>query len=135
MNLVVGASGLLGTQICRELAQAGKPIRALVRNSTDPEKQKTLRGLGASLAYGDLKDPSTLDEACRGISTVISTASSTLSRQAGDSIETVDAQGQLNLVRAGKGRRCSTLHLYFVLTRINGLCTAEGQAGDGEDAG
>jgi uncharacterized protein YbjT (DUF2867 family) len=102
MNLVVGASGLLGTQICRELAQAGKPIRALVRNSTDPEKQKTLQGLGASLAYGDLKDPSTLDEACRGISTVISTASSTLSRQAGDSIETVDAQGLHNLVRAAK---------------------------------
>ena len=112
MNLVVGASGLLGTQICRELAQAGKPIRALVRNSTDREKQKTLRGLGASLAYGDLKDPSTLDEACRGISTVISTASSTLSRQAGDSIETVDAQGQLNLVRAAKA--AGVQHFIFI---------------------
>jgi uncharacterized protein YbjT (DUF2867 family) len=102
MILVVGASGLLGTQICRELTQAGKPIRALVRNSTDPEKQKTLQSLGASLVYGDLKDPSTLDEACRGISTVISTASSTLSRQTGDSIESVDAQGQFNLVQAAK---------------------------------
>jgi uncharacterized protein YbjT (DUF2867 family) len=40
MILVVGASGLLGTQICRELTQAGKPIRALVRKSIDPEKQK-----------------------------------------------------------------------------------------------
>jgi uncharacterized protein YbjT (DUF2867 family) len=112
MNLVVGASGLLGTQICRELSQAGKPIRALVRNSTDPEKQKTLRGLGASLAYGDLKDPSTLEEACRGISTVISTASSTLSRQAGDSIETVDAQGQLNLIRAAKA--AGVEHFIFI---------------------
>jgi uncharacterized protein YbjT (DUF2867 family) len=75
MILVVGASGLLGTQICRELTQDGKPIRALVRKSTDPEKQRTLQSLGATLVYGDLKDPSTLDDACRGISTVISTAS------------------------------------------------------------
>ncbi|HTF45689.1 MAG TPA: SDR family oxidoreductase [Terriglobales bacterium] len=112
MILVVGASGLLGTQICRELIQAGKPIRALVRNSTDPEKQKTLRSLGASLVYGDLKDPSTLDDACRDISTVISTASSTLSRQAGDSIESVDAQGQFNLVQAAKA--AGVQHFIFI---------------------
>lgn len=112
MNLVVGASGLLGTQICRELTQDGKPIRALVRNSTDPEKLKTLRSLGASLAYGDLKDPYTLDDACRGISTVISTASSTLSRQPGDSIESVDAQGQFHLIQAAKA--AGVQHFIFI---------------------
>jgi uncharacterized protein YbjT (DUF2867 family) len=36
------------------------------------------------------------------VDTVISTASSTLSRQAGDSIESVDAAGQLNLVNAAR---------------------------------
>jgi len=112
MILVVGASGLLGTQICRELAQAGKPVRALVRKSTDPEKQNTLQSLGAILVYGDLKDPSTLDDACRGISTVISTASSTLSRQPGDSIESVDAQGQFHLVQAAKA--AGVQHFIFV---------------------
>jgi NAD(P)-dependent dehydrogenase (short-subunit alcohol dehydrogenase family) len=88
MNLVVGACGLTGTEVCRELAKGGKQVRALVRSSTDPKKQETLKSLGVSLAYGDLKDPSSLEGACRDVSTVISTASSTLSRTAGDSIET-----------------------------------------------
>jgi len=100
MNLVVGASGMLGTEICRKLAEGSKQVRALVRDSTDPAKRGKLKSLGANLAYGDLKDPSTLESACYGISTVISTASSTFSHQAGDTIESVDSQGQLNLVRA-----------------------------------
>ena len=102
MNLVVGASGLVGMEICHKLIEDGKPVRALVRRSTDPAKRERLQSFGADLAYGDLKEPETLDVACRGISTVISTASSTLSRQVGDSIESVDAQGQLNLIRAAK---------------------------------
>jgi len=102
MNLVVGASGMLGSEICRKLVEERKPVRALVRSSTDPAKQEKLQGLGAGLAYGDLKDPSTLEKACQGISTVISTASSTFSRQMGDSIDTVDSRGQLNLLRAAK---------------------------------
>jgi NADH dehydrogenase len=49
---------------------------------------------------GDLKDPSFLDAACRGASAVISTASATISRQEGDSIQTVDLEGQLSLINA-----------------------------------
>jgi uncharacterized protein YbjT (DUF2867 family) len=81
MNLVVGASGLLGSEICRRLAGEGKQITALVRGSTDLSKQDKLRSLGARLVYADLKDPSTLGTACIGISTVISTESSTLARR------------------------------------------------------
>jgi len=102
MDLIVGASGLLGSEICRILRESGKPIRALVRPSTDTAKQERLRNLGADLAFGDLKDPSTLGAAMQGVSTVISTASSTFSRQAGDSIETVDTQGQVSLVDSAK---------------------------------
>ena len=102
MNLVIGASGLVGGEVCAELAKAGKPVRALVRSTTDPAKVARLQGYGASLAAGDLKDVSSVAAACEGVRTVISTASSTLSRQAGDSIETVDGQGQLNLIRAAK---------------------------------
>ncbi len=112
MNLVVGASGMLGTEICRKLAEEGKKVRALVRSSTDPAKRDKLGSLGADLVYGDLKDPSTLETACLGISTVISTASSTFSRQAGDSIESVDSQGQLNLVRAA--RAAGVHHFIFI---------------------
>jgi hypothetical protein len=42
-------------------------------------------------------------EACEGAEVVISTASSTLSRQEGDSIETVDRIGQLSLIETARG--------------------------------
>lgn len=112
MNLVVGASGMLGAEICHRLAEEGKQVRALARDSTDPAKRDKLKSFGARLSYGDLKDHSTLEAACRDITSVISTASSTFSRQTGDSIESVDLQGQLNLVRAAKAARVS--HFVFI---------------------
>ena len=100
MNLVVGATGLLGSEICRLLGHGGEPTRALVRRTSNPEKVNQLRGLGAELVHGDLKDRASLDAACHRIDAVISTASSTLARQEGDSIATVDREGQIALVDA-----------------------------------
>ena len=102
MNLVVGATGLLGNEICRLLAAEGKPARALVRPTSDQSKVAQLESLNVEIALGDLKNRPSLDAACRGASVVISTASSTLSRQEGDSIQTVDLEGQLNLIDAAK---------------------------------
>ena len=100
MILVVGATGLLGSEICRRLTQRGNPVRALVRTTSSHDRVAQLEGLGAELVRADLKDRASLDAACRGPSAVISTASSTMSRQEGDSIESVDRQGQLNLIDA-----------------------------------
>lgn len=102
MTLVVGATGLLGSEICRLLAAAGKSFRALVRTTSDKGKVAELQSLGAEIARGDLKDRPSLAAACKGVTAVISTASSTLSRQEGDSIQTVDLEGQLNLIDAAK---------------------------------
>lgn len=102
VNLVVGATGLVGGAVCRRLLAAGKPVRALVRPTADRAKVQALEAKGAALAEGDLKDGLSLDRACRGVSAVISTASATLSRQSGDSIETVDRDGQIRLVDAAK---------------------------------
>lgn len=102
MNLIAGATGMLGSEICRLLREQGKRVRALVRSTSNPERLADLGGLGVELVQGDLKDAATLEEACRGASAVISTASSTVSRQAGDSIDSVDRQGQLNLIEAAE---------------------------------
>jgi uncharacterized protein YbjT (DUF2867 family) len=102
MILVAGATGLVGNAVCQELARRGEKVRALVRSTSAKEKLEALRSAGAELCVGDLKDPGSLASACRGVDAVISTASSTLSRQPGDSIESVDAAGQLNLVNAAK---------------------------------
>jgi len=107
VNLIVGATGLLGSEICRLLAAEGKPVRALVRPTSDQIKVAQLESLNVEVARGDLKDRPSLDAACEGVSAVVSTASSTLSRQEGDSIQTVDLEGQLNLVDAAKAANVS----------------------------
>jgi uncharacterized protein YbjT (DUF2867 family) len=102
MNLVVGSTGLLGGEICRVLASEGRPLRALVRSTSDRAKVERLQSLGAETLLGDLKDHPSLVAACRDVSAVISTVSATLSRQEGDSIESVDRDGQLALIDAAK---------------------------------
>ena len=47
MNLVVGATGMVGAEICRLLAAAGKPVKALVRGTSDPATVARLERLGA----------------------------------------------------------------------------------------
>lgn len=107
MNFVVGATGLLGGEICRLLAAEGKPMKALVRPTSDQGKVTQLERRNIKVVRGDLKDRSSLDAACEGTTAVISTASSTLSRQEGDSIQTVDLEGQLNLIDAARAANCS----------------------------
>jgi len=102
LNLIAGATGMLGSEICRLLREKGKPVRALVRSSSNPETLARLRSSGAEIVQGDLKDPASLEVACRGVKSVISTASSMHSRQGGDSIDSVDRQGQLNLIEAAE---------------------------------
>jgi NADH dehydrogenase len=102
MILVVGATGLLGSEICRLRAAEGKPFRALVRPTSDKSKVAQLQSLGSEIVRGDLRDRSSLEAACKGVNAVISTASATISRQEGDSIQTVDLEGQLSLIDAAK---------------------------------
>lgn len=102
MNLVVGATGFLGSEICRCLIEKGKTARGLVRPTSDPAAVERLQALGVDTVEGDLKDPASLEAACQGIHTVLSTATSTRSRQQGDSVEATDGQGQLNLIEAAR---------------------------------
>jgi len=102
VTLIVGATGNLGSEICRLLRERGQPVRALVRATAEPEKAARLQTTGCEVVRGDLKDRPSLEHACAGIDIVVSTASSTLSRQAGDSIESVDHLGQLALIDAAQ---------------------------------
>jgi uncharacterized protein YbjT (DUF2867 family) len=102
MILVVGATGHLGSVVCERLAKHGRPVRALVRATSNPDSLARLRGLGAELVEGDLQDRASLDAACVGVDAVISSASS-ISSRVGSYIATVDLQGQRNLIEAAKG--------------------------------
>lgn len=102
MILIAGATGMLGGEICRLLAARRSPVTALVRSRSNAERVEQLRAAGARIVVGDLKDRASLDAACRGATAVVTTASSTMSREQGDAIDTVDRQGQLNLVEAAE---------------------------------
>jgi hypothetical protein len=75
MVLVVGATGLLGSEVCSRLREAGRPVKALVRPTADPARIAALRDAGVQLVRGDLKDGVSVEAACTGTDTVISTAS------------------------------------------------------------
>jgi len=100
--LVVGATGILGSEICSELSKKGHHVRGVIRPTSDKSKVDRLKSMGVEPVEADLKETKSVEMACRGEQAVITTASTTFSRQPGDSIETVDAEGQLNLVDAAK---------------------------------
>src|SRR5215475_10848804 len=98
--LVVGATGVLGMEVCRQLAAACKKVKGLVRISSQKEKVNGLHELGVETVPGDMKDPQSLYQAFRNVDAIISTATSTISYREGDSVETVDLAGQLNVAEA-----------------------------------
>lgn len=93
MNLVVGSSGLLGGMIARKLVGRGDPVRVLVRRPSDVA--------GAEAVTGDLKEPASLDAACRGVTTVITTANAA-QRGGQDTIDSVDLGGNRALIDAAR---------------------------------
>lgn len=97
---VAGATGYLGSEICHQLTLKNRNVKGLVRSTSDSNKINQLKAAGVETIEGDLKDKVSLENALQGVSAVVSTVSSTLSRQEGDSIKTVDEEGQINLIDA-----------------------------------
>ena len=124
MVLVVGATGVLGGMIARQLLAQGDEVRILVRRNSPSEElakqgmatpAQSLIDAGAQPVYGDLKDRASLDAACRGIDTVLTTANSAL-RGGEDNVQTVDLEGNRNLIEAAEAAGVRA----FVFTSANG---------------
>jgi NADH dehydrogenase len=96
--------------ITRRLLAAGEEVRFLVRHES-PSEELAGQGLvtsasslieaGAQPVYGDMKDRASLDRACAGVETVITTANSAM-RGGQDNVDTVDREGNRNLIDAAK---------------------------------
>jgi uncharacterized protein YbjT (DUF2867 family) len=102
MILVVGATGLVGGAVAQTLASQGQKVRGLVRVSSDPAKVAALKAAGVETVVGDLRDLESLKAAVKGVDKVLSTASTTMSKQPGDTIENADEKGQIALFQAAK---------------------------------
>jgi NADH dehydrogenase len=121
MNLVVGATGMLGTEICRQLRSRGQPVRAMVRVTSDPTKIEALRTMGADIAYGDLREPATLAQACEGVKNVLSTATATGCFSPENTFLNVDG-GTRDLIDAAKAAGVSRFVLVSVSSGLNPDC-------------
>jgi uncharacterized protein YbjT (DUF2867 family) len=117
MILVAGATGALGSEICRRLVERGRHVRALTRASSDPARVAALRAIGADVVQGDLKNHPSLAAACEGVDAVISTVSMIATGKEGDSFQTVDEQGQLALVRAAA--QAGARHFVYVSFNVD----------------
>jgi uncharacterized protein YbjT (DUF2867 family) len=95
--LLVGATGMFGSQIARQLlTQPDARLRLLLRASDDAAKKKALQPLiqaGAEVVHGDLADRSSLDRATQGVDVIVSAV------QGGPD---VIIDGQVALAEAGK---------------------------------
>lgn len=67
MNLITGATGLLGSHIVEKLRQKGLPIRVLARKGSDT---RLLDSWQVEKAIGDVTDASSLQAAMKGVTTV-----------------------------------------------------------------
>ena len=99
MNLVTGATGLLGSHIVEKLLARGQPVRALVRAGSDT---RVLDGWKVERAVGDVTDPASLAAAVRGVHTVYHAAA-----QVGDwgpwrRFVATTVRGTANMLAAGR---------------------------------
>jgi dihydroflavonol-4-reductase len=60
---VTGATGFIGSNLCRELLKRGFKVKALVRENA---VKKAVEGLDIEYAYGDVLDKERLTDLIRG---------------------------------------------------------------------
>jgi uncharacterized protein YbjT (DUF2867 family) len=111
--LVVGATGYLGQRVVRALVARGKPVRALVRDGTDPGP---LAGPGVEIVRGNMLDPPSLDRALAGAASLVTTAIGYSARKPGDTLESVDGLGNRNLIDAARRAKLGRFVLTSILT-------------------
>lgn len=98
MKALIGATGTLGSLIAERMIGKGEKLRLLVRsNAARMEWERR----GAEAVRGDLKDRESLDRLCDGVDIVITTATAAM-RGGADTLQSVDIEGNRNLVDAAK---------------------------------
>jgi nucleoside-diphosphate-sugar epimerase len=102
MNLVTGATGLLGSHIVEQLRKRKMPVRALVRPGSDCSWLQTQ---GVELVEGDITKPATLEHACRGVEVVYHAAAKVGDWGPWDEFQRITIDGTRNVIEAAIAAR------------------------------
>lgn len=109
MNLVTGATGLLGSHIVEQLRLRDKPVRVLVRHGSDTEWLKTQN---VEFVYGDLSDKAALAKACEGVKIVYHSAARVGDWGPWSDFVKITIEGTKNLAEAAAEAGCERfLHI------------------------
>ncbi|GMV97185.1 MAG: oxidoreductase [Phycisphaerae bacterium] len=109
MNLVTGATGLLGSHIVEQLRLRNRPVRVLVRRGADVA---WLKQQDVEFAEGDITDRASLDAACRGVRNVYHAAARVGDWGPWSEFERITIQGTRNLAEASERAGCERfLHI------------------------
>lgn len=97
MNLVTGATGLLGSHIVEQLRKRDMPVRALVRPGSD---RSWLETQGVEFAEGDVTDIESLKRACEGCDVVYHSAAKVGDWGPWEDFQSITVDGTQNVVDA-----------------------------------
>lgn len=97
--LLSGGSGFLGSHIAEQLSRAGRPVRALVRKSSDTSFLGKLEGV--ELCYASMSDREALTEAARGCTAVVHCAGLVKARTE-DEFNSVNVGGTEHMLAAAR---------------------------------
>jgi len=101
MIIITGGSGYVGSHLVRRLAEAGRPVRALVRSRARAEEEGRLEGLPVEWMAADVTRPETLAPALEGATGVVHTVAIAIEK-GGRTYEAINFQGTVNVVEACK---------------------------------
>lgn len=102
MNLITGATGLLGSHIAEQLVAAGQRVRVLVRGNSDT---KFMDSLGVEKVPGDVTDAASLAAAFDGVERVYHAAAQVGDWGPWERYVAVTIQGTANMLAAAKKAR------------------------------
>lgn len=104
--VVTGASGLVGTHVCTELARTGWKIRAVVRDTRKAAER--LGHLPLEIRVGDIRDSDSMRAALTGAGSLVHLAAIAIEK-AGESYDASNSDGTRVLLDAAKAESVSRL--------------------------
>lgn len=109
MNLVTGATGLLGNNLVRRLLARGRPVRVLARETSDA---RPLEGLDVEVVRGDVRDEAAVERAVRGAEVVYHAAARVgIGRRAAAAYRDVNVAGAAVVARASRRAGARLVHV------------------------
>lgn len=124
--LVTGGSGFLGSHVCEQLSRAGRPVRALVRKSSNVAFLRTLPGV--ELVDGAVDDRESFVRAAAGVTGIVHAAGLVKARSE-DEFTRTNVQGTEHALDAAQAAGPGFERLVFVSSQaVQGPSDAEGNA-------